>query len=384
MEQQEQNKTFFFNNIFPIIKQHHDAFDWPDVKETEVEPVYMKALSNMTYRVKCKVPGTQPILTKYFGKGFLDRLLDRKVDNEVSSTLGDLDIGPKVYFYSDECRIEQFLFSAEFTSEDMLDDSKRKLLTYYISNFHRARIESIPKGSLLSRCKSGSFPLMELAKEAAEKKQELFDEKEKQVVQEVLQLATPEEVEFLTKITADFEEDLVISHNDFLNGNILTLPTGELKLIDFEYASYNIKMYDIANFINESLFNYAIEKFPYFEYNGQLRDDDDTVRKMVKYYALFSKQDLQVSFDEATELIENEKAADAELLTLYGSAEEVKKAIDDLMRQLHAGYLLSHAVWVLWAVTMCKNNNIQFGYLEFAKQRFDDYLLLKSKYYADK
>lgn len=383
MEHQDPNREFFFKNLFPIVKEHAEMYDWPEITEADVEPVYMKALSNMTYKVKCKIPGTQPILAKYFGQGFLDSLLDRNIDNDVSSTFGELDIGPKVYYCSDKCRIEQFVFSTEFTNEDMQDDSKRKLLSYYMTNLHKSSIPSIPKGSLLSRCQTATFPLIDLARQSAEQKKDLFDDKEKQIVEDVLSLAGQDELAFLNNITSEFENDLVVSHNDFLNGNILNLPTGELKLIDFEYTSYNIKMFDIANFINESLFNYALDKFPYFEYNGNMRDDDSRVREMIKYYALFFKESENIDFERANELIDNEKTADAELVRLYGSMDAAEAEIDNLMKQLHASYLLSHAFWILWAIVMCKNSSIQFGYIEFARQRYEDYLMLKSKYYDE-
>ena len=40
--------------------------------------------------------------------------------------------------------------------------------------------------------------------------------------------------------------NVVFAHNDLLSGNIL-LKDGKVKLIDFEYASFNIAAYDIAN-----------------------------------------------------------------------------------------------------------------------------------------
>ena len=53
-------------------------------------------------------------------------------------------------------------------------------------------------------------------------------------------------------------EDIVLSHNDFLNGNILKLEDGKFLLIDFEYCTMNLRSYDIANFLSEALFDYSI------------------------------------------------------------------------------------------------------------------------------
>jgi ethanolamine kinase len=45
---------------------------------------------------------------------------------------------------------------------------------------------------------------------------------------------------------------IVFSHNDLLGGNIIVNEeTGEIKFIDFEYASTNYQAFDIANHFNE-------------------------------------------------------------------------------------------------------------------------------------
>ena len=36
--------------------------------------------------------------------------------------------------------------------------------------------------------------------------------------------------------------------------------------IDLEYAGYNLPSYDLADNLNESCFDYAYEKPPYFKY----------------------------------------------------------------------------------------------------------------------
>lgn len=48
-------------------------------------------------------------------------------------------------------------------------------------------------------------------------------------------------------------DDLVLSHNDVQENNILmsSADNEKLVLIDFEYAGWNPRAYDIANFINE-------------------------------------------------------------------------------------------------------------------------------------
>lgn len=61
---------------------------------------------------------------------------------------------------------------------------------------------------------------------------------------------TPEEVEFIKKVTEPYEEKLVFSHNDLLANNILIDTNGKTVFIDYEYACYNYPIFDIANYFN--------------------------------------------------------------------------------------------------------------------------------------
>ena len=55
------------------------------------------------------------------------------------------------------------------------------------------------------------------------------------------------------------------THHDLLANNISYHEELGVKFIDFEYASIDIISFDIANFFNESQFNYSITEFPFFE-----------------------------------------------------------------------------------------------------------------------
>lgn len=62
------------------------------------------------------------------------------------------------------------------------------------------------------------------------------------------------------------ETDICFSHNDLLANNIL-LVDGEERVvfIDFEYSSYNYRCFDIANFFEESKFDYNEPHHPFFK-----------------------------------------------------------------------------------------------------------------------
>lgn len=384
-EQEEQSTQiqFFFENLFPILQENAQSWNWPaDLKQEEFQPTYMDALSNMTYRVNItrkQENGEEyaPILAKKFGEGLLKRLLDRKIDNQLSTLMGEELIGPKVLWFSDEVRVEEFVISQTFSVEDMGDRNQRRKLMYYVQKIHRLKPDFVKPEPLFERYLDESFQLITLFKESVEKKKDLFSEEEMEKVKEIQQLISQEEIDWIKDHHP--KADNVLSHNDFLNGNILkTGPGGKsFVLIDYEYSTYNPKAFDIANFITESLFDYDYPEFPFFKYYPEKRDGDEAMRDIVKYYVLFSNQAEDMEASAAFELIEDEAKADAALLELFGDQEKVDAEIEELMGQINICVLLSHYLWILWGIMVCKNPNVNFGYIEFAYQRFLDYKAIK-------
>ncbi len=57
----------------------------------------------------------------------------------------------------------------------------------------------------------------------------------------------------VNKIKKYYENaDLVLCHNDLVPGNILITEKGEIKIIDFEYASNNLPFFDVISFLSEN------------------------------------------------------------------------------------------------------------------------------------
>lgn len=58
---------------------------------------------------------------------------------------------------------------------------------------------------------------------------------------------------------------LVFSHNDLLANNVLLrVPDSKAIFIDYEYSCFNYRIFDIANYFNETEYNYDVTEPPYF------------------------------------------------------------------------------------------------------------------------
>jgi choline/ethanolamine kinase len=97
---------------------------------------------------------------------------------------------------------------------------------------------------------------------------------------------TEEELNFIETKTKDHEEDgLVFSHNDLLANNILVDSIKHsIVFIDYEYSSYNYPIFDIANYICESEFNYDVSEPPYFKVTPVRSEDFHRQVRFIEAY----------------------------------------------------------------------------------------------------
>ena len=175
---------------------------------------------------------------------------------------------------------------------------------------------------------------------------------------------------------------MIFSHNDFLNGNILKNSEGILNLIDYEYGCYNLRAFDLANFITESLFDYSKKEYPTFEYHADRRDGEEAIKDMLKFYLLFSTSKSELCLEDAYELAHDEALAELMLLENFeGDMERLDSELDKLHEEYNICLLLSHWLWLVWGIVVSKNPDINFGYVEFSFERVKDYQNLKNKIY---
>ena len=80
----------------------------------------------------------------------------------------------------------------------------------------------------------------------------------------------------------------MINHNDAHPLNILHTPKYEkIVLCDFEYSSYNLLGFDIANYLNESLFLLQADNFPFYQYITKGKNVEYSEDKYFEVYLSF-------------------------------------------------------------------------------------------------
>ncbi|EFO20387.2 choline/ethanolamine kinase [Loa loa] len=131
------------------------------------------------------------------------------------------------------------------------------------------------------------------------------------------------------------QSEVVFCHNDLLIHNIIhDDKTDSISFIDYEYADYNYQDFDIANH--------------FCEYAGV--DDFNYSRCPDKKY----KRDWITKY-----------------LTYYLERKPTKDEVDNLLDGNNAFEAAAHFFWALWALVQSQISTIDFGYLEYAIQRYE-------------
>lgn len=125
----------------------------------------------------------------------------------------------------------------------------------------------------------------------------------------------------------------------------------ELMIIDFEYCAYNYRAFDIANHFLEWTYDYTNDKFPFFHYRPSSYPNEKQIDNFIVSYLRTTNDSKTASIDEKKQLLEE--------ISLFTIA--------------------SHLFWGIWAIVN-SNQDIEFGYWEYADIRLKEYFNAKERY----
>jgi len=153
---------------------------------------------------------------------------------------------------------------------------------------------------------------------------------------------------------------IVFCHNDLNAGNmLLETESRDIAIIDYEYGSYNFRGFDLGNFFNEWMMNYKVNEHPYYKIQTEFWPTRTQQTEFFREYIAESKR-----LEKQT--------------TISVSADEISA----LRAETEQFSLCSHLLWCLWGIMQVGVSDLKFGFLEFAKARFELYLKQKSKIFG--
>lgn len=314
------------------------ASEWGDVIDSKaLQMIPLKgAMTNAVYQIKWPTRTedvSRKVLIRIYGEG-VDVFFDRDDEIRTFEFMSKNGQGPRLLGRFPTGRIEEFINARTLSAPDLRDPDTSAIIAAKMKEFHDLDMPGSKNVILWDRLRKWLSAAKSLSSQE-EKEEFRLD-------------AIEEEIFVLEKELYGNHQHIGFCHNDLQYGNIMIDEASKLiTIIDYEYASYNPVAYDIANHFCEMVADYHTETPHIMDYTKY--PDLEERQRFVRIY-------LSSSGNQPSDL-------------------EVGQLVQDVEKYTVA----SHLLWGLWGIISEHVNEIDFDYMEYARQRFQQYWLKKSE-----
>ncbi|KAG8660703.1 probable choline kinase 1 isoform X2 [Manihot esculenta] len=315
------------------------ASEWGDVVDDmdSLEVVPLKgAMTNEVFQINWPTKRgdvIRKLLIRIYGEG-VEVFFKRDEEIRTFECMSKHGQGPKLLGRFEDGRVEEFIHARTLSAADLRDPEISALVAAKMREFHDLDMPGPRSVLLWSRMRDWLAEAKSLCTAKDAKKFHLDN--------------LDEEIRMLEKWLSLDYQDIGFCHNDLQYGNIMMdEETRSITIIDYEYASYNPVAYDIANHFCEMVADYHSETPHVLDYS-KYPDLEERYRFVHTY--------LSSSGSEPRK-------------------DEVERLVDDAEKYT----LANHIFWGLWGIISGYVNKLDFDYLEYARQRFEQYWLRRTQ-----
>ncbi|KAG6538875.1 hypothetical protein ZIOFF_004027 [Zingiber officinale] len=327
------------------------ASKWSNVADSRaLEVVQLEgAMTNAVYQVNwptmSKDGVSQKVLVRIYGEG-VDAFFDREGEIRTFECMSRHGQGPLLLGRFANGRVEEFINArlneikamVTLSAADLRDPNVSSLIASKLKEFHDLSMPGPRKVSLWERLRNWLKGAIRLCSP--------------EEIEEFQLNKLADEIKMLEKILSAEDQSIGFCHNDLQYGNIMMDEEfKQMTIIDYEYASFNPVAYDLANHFCEMAADYHTQTPHILDFNKY--PDVEERKRFVQTY-------------------------------LTSSGDKLIEAEVETMLQLIEKYALaSHLLWGLWGIISVgllsseRLNEIDFEYMEYARQRFQRYWLVK-------
>lgn len=304
---------FIVQHLVPEFKNtSSDSFSFRHFTEGITNKIVCITDSNTGFSVNIRTFGT---LTEY--------MIDRKQEIFIESSIKNI----KIYGTFLNGIVYTYIPGRTLFLGDLIDLNLFKQTAIAIAKYHKNEPELIKSPMLFVTLRKW---LRNVPDEYVDKKKKAYDI-----------TILKNELIFLEKLLKN-NTDIVLCHNDLLLKNFIK-GENDIKLIDYEYSSYNYRAFDLANHFCEWCgFECVWDSYP----------NSETQRRFINIY-----------YNEYNGKNENEN----------------KKIIDQLIQDIKIFELCPNFFWGVWALIQGALSTIDFDYVDYAHKRFERYFVIKNR-----
>lgn len=319
-------------------------------------------MSNLLYycalkeRVETLENEPNQVLLRIYGPSYSDTEFQLEVFRQLASE----KLGPSLYGTFQEGRLEEYLPSSPLKLEELMSNEISAVIARKIAQVHNLDVKSLPKASkdwlldnlnhhndFILRSKTIPPPFGDATLDSTKK-----------IALNLMSIDFKSEIDYISNLINELDAPLVFSHNDLHQNNILLLHSAEnstldedrIVLIDFEYCSYNYRMFDIANYLSEWCFDYNGDKYPHFNASMSRFPSEEKQLQVLKHY------------DNHIKTINSSKKPSPSSTSSINGYSESKDDIDILLDEMQPFLMASNLFWAVWAIHSAYTSKIKFGY----------------------
>lgn len=274
------------------------------------------------------------VLVRIYGED-TEKFIDRDSEKENMKKMEESGCGSKLYAAFKNGLSYEFVHGKTLQLEMLFDPKVYREVAKSVAMLHKIKIEakSVGMWSFLEK-------LIKLYPDhfTDAKKQEQF----KGHLLSPTQLK--KEVAYLRERLAGIKSPVVFCHNDAMPANMVLKEDSTIALIDMEYGGPNYAAYDLANLFNEYI---GCDEFLDYKRNYP---NECLMKDWISSYL-------------------------AELEGCFPSRDNVVELYQEVVKFSICG----HLIWSTWAVIQAVSSQIDFDYLGYARQRVDQYRMVKNR-----
>ncbi|KAJ7006367.1 choline kinase 3 [Populus alba x Populus x berolinensis] len=344
--------------------------EWGDVVDDmeALQVVPLKgAMTNEVFRIiwptKCGNLNRN-VLVRIYGEG-VEAFFNR--DNEIRTfeCMSKHGQGPRLLGRFADGRVEEFIHARTLSAADLRDHEISALVAAKMREFHDLEMPGPRNVLLWNRMRDWLVQAKSMCS-AKDVKEFCLDSLEN-------------EINMLEKELSHEYLDIGFCHNDLQYGNImLDEETRSITLIDYEYASFNPVAYDIANHFCEMVANYHSERPHILDYS-KYPELEERHNFVLAY--LCSAGERKTLLSACCKLYEYLIFV-WQIPVIHTGKQPSEDEAELLLQEVEKYTLASHLFWGLWGIISGYVNKIEFDYMEYARQRFQQYWMRKQKLLA--
>eukprot|EP00742_Colponemidia_sp_Colp-10_P003413 GILJ01003634.1.p1 GENE.GILJ01003634.1~~GILJ01003634.1.p1 ORF type:complete len:390 (+),score=38.85 GILJ01003634.1:81-1172(+) len=337
------------SNILHSIRKHVPGWSGVSAAEFE-ETVITGGLTNKLYMWKKKqVDGSEDevphVLIRIYGEGS-ESFLNRGQEVKIANTISSLGVGPRIFGLFEGGRVEEFFVSRCLTTDELSLPDIMLDIASQLARLHSVEVPALSQHPVFER------RLSDWLEEATAISVDDLSEEHRAIYETYPLPMLRQEAKALFDILDVTHTPVTFCHNDLQEGNILKVENApHLKLIDFEYAAYNYRGFDLGNHFCEWAFNYTNPEFPGFSFDASKYPTDEQQTMFLEAY-------------RAAWTVGN------------GHSEE---SIEQLKDEAQRYMLASHFLWGVWGYVQGFFSAIPFGFFQYSNCRFSEYFRMKEQ-----